>query len=58
MRSVNIDDLIEDRPSEGVFRVRRDVFRDPEIFELEMKHIFEGTWVFVGLESQIPRPQR
>lgn len=48
--------LIDDRPEEGVFRVNRRVFTDPAIFELEMKHIFEGGWVFLGLASQLPRP--
>ena len=27
---------------------------DPDIFEMEMKYIFEGGWVFLGLSSQIP----
>ncbi len=47
---------VQDRTDEGRFRVHRDIFRDPHVFELEMKHIFEATWVFVGLESQIPNP--
>ena len=47
---------VEDRVSEGDFAVSRDIFRDPGIFELEMKHIFESTWVFVGMASQVPRP--
>ncbi|NCT96095.1 MAG: Rieske 2Fe-2S domain-containing protein [Comamonadaceae bacterium] len=47
--------LIGDRTDEGWFDVHRDVFRDPSIFQLELQHIFEGTWVFVGLESQVPR---
>lgn len=47
--------LIGDRADEGWFDVHRDVFRDPAIFQLELEHIFEGTWVFVGLESQVPR---
>lgn len=38
----------------GIYRCRRDVFTDPDIFELEMKHIFEGNWVYVAHESQIP----
>lgn len=46
--------LIDDRPDEGVFRIHRDVFTDPDIFALEMKHLFEGGWVFLGLGSQIP----
>lgn len=47
---------VQDRASEGEFLVHRDVFRDPEIFELEMKHIFESTWVFLGLASQLKKP--
>jgi len=39
---------------EGTYRVARDIFTDPEIFELEMKHIFEGNWVYLAHESQIP----
>lgn len=38
----------------GVFRCRRDVFTNPELFELEMKHLFEGGWVYLAHESQIP----
>ena len=47
---------VDDRPDEGVFRVHRDVYSDPEIFELEMKYIFERTWNFLTLKSQIPKP--
>jgi phenylpropionate dioxygenase-like ring-hydroxylating dioxygenase large terminal subunit len=56
MTPADIDALIDDRPQDGAFRVHADVFRRRDIFELEMKHIFEGTWVFVGLECQIPNP--
>lgn len=48
--------LVADRPEQGEFSVHRDIFRDPEVFELEMIHIFEGTWVFLGLASQVPKP--
>jgi len=51
-----LNQLIVDRPETGEFSVHRDIFRDPEIFELEMKHVFEGTWVFIGLASQIAKP--
>lgn len=53
---LDVDALIDDRPDDHVFRVRRDVFRDPAVFEAEMTSIFEGTWVYVGLESQIAQP--
>ena len=56
MRPVDFDALIDDRPAEGVFRVSRRVFTDPDVFELEMRYIFEGGWVFLGLESQLPNP--
>ena len=38
----------------GIYRCRRDIFTDEDIFELEMKHIFEGNWVYLAHESQIP----
>jgi benzoate/toluate 1,2-dioxygenase alpha subunit len=49
-------DLVDDRPENGVFRVNRTLFRDPALFDLEMKHIFEGGWVFVGLATQAENP--
>ncbi len=48
--------LVDDRPAEHIFQINRRAFIDPEVYEAEMKHIFEATWVFVGLESQIPNP--
>ncbi len=52
----NIRLFVDDRPEDGVFRVHSDAFSDPEIFELEMKYIFERTWNFVTLESEIANP--
>jgi phenylpropionate dioxygenase-like ring-hydroxylating dioxygenase large terminal subunit len=51
--NTTVDGLLDDRPQEGVFAVNRKAFTDPHIFDLEMKHIFEATWMFVGLESQV-----
>ncbi len=47
--------LYEDQEG-GLFRVHRSAFLDEELFDLEMKHIFEGNWIFLGHESQIPDP--
>jgi len=47
---------VDDRPEEGVFRVHRAVFSDPELFELEQRYIFERTWQFLALESEVPHP--
>ena len=46
--------LLDDRVSDGVFAVNRDVYLDPELFELEMQHIFEASWLYLCHESQIP----
>ncbi len=48
--------LIDEQPEEGLFRINRRMFTDEDIFELEMKHIFEGSWVFIAHESQIASP--
>ena len=56
MKSFALRDLIDDRPQDGVFRVNRALFRDQALFELEMKHIFEGGWVFVGMATQAENP--
>ena len=47
---------IDDRPEHGVFRVHHKVFSDPELFELEQRYIFERTWQFLALESEVSRP--
>jgi len=54
--SFALDKLIDDRPQDGVFRVNRALFRDPDLFALEMKHVFEGGWVFIGLSTQAENP--
>ena len=51
-----LDGAIQDDPENGVFRCRRDIFTDEELFELEIKHIFEGNWIYMAHESQIPNP--
>ena len=37
-------------------RVHRNIYTDPEIFELEMESIFGKAWVYIGHESQVPKP--
>ncbi len=36
-------------------RVRREVYTEPQIFELEMQRIHERVWIYCGHESQIPK---
>lgn len=45
-----------DETQRGVFAVHRDIYRDPAIFELEMRYIFERSWVFLGIEDQVANP--
>ena len=33
-------------------QVHRDTYVSEEIYQLEMKHLFANTWVFVGHDSQ------
>lgn len=34
--------------------VHKSVYTDPELFELEMEHLFAATWIYVGHASQVP----
>ena len=44
------------RPAEGVYRIARDMFTEPELFDLEMELIFEKQWIYACHESEIPNP--
>ncbi|MFD2645024.1 benzoate 1,2-dioxygenase large subunit [Pseudomonas japonica] len=46
--------MLEDDRESGVYRCKREMFTDPRLFDLEMKHIFEGNWIYLAHESQIP----
>ena len=49
-----LDNALQDDKENGIYRCRRDIFTDPQLFDLEMKHIFESNWVYLAHESQIP----
>jgi benzoate/toluate 1,2-dioxygenase alpha subunit len=53
---LNPNELVVDRPDDGTFLVSRRLFNEAELFELEMKYIFENTWLFLCHEGQIPNP--
>jgi p-cumate 2,3-dioxygenase alpha subunit len=52
--AARIEDLIDDRSAEGVFRVRRSAMTSPEIFELERERIFSHTWLYLGHDEEVP----
>jgi len=45
--------LVEDAGN-GLYRCDRSIFTDPALFDLEMEHIFEGNWIYLAHESQLP----
>jgi benzoate/toluate 1,2-dioxygenase alpha subunit len=53
---MDVTRFVDDRPEDGVFRVNRAIFTDAAVFEAEMARLFEGGWVFLGLESQAAQP--
>jgi len=55
-RSSKSCDVIDDRPDAQVFRVRRDIFSDSELFEQELRTLFEQGWIYLAHESQLPNP--
>ena len=34
--------------------VHRDVYLSQEVFDLEMRHLWRNTWLYVGHDSQVP----
>ena len=36
--------------------VHRDVYTNPEIFQLEMERLWARTWIYIGHTSQVPNP--
>src|ERR671930_2229978 len=49
---LSYDDLVVARPD--TFQVHTDAYMDRDVFEAELRNIFERTWVYVGHESEIP----
>ncbi|MBH1968570.1 MAG: Rieske 2Fe-2S domain-containing protein, partial [Pseudomonadales bacterium] len=54
LRPEYLHSLLEDNPEQGIYRCKREMFTDPRLFDLEMEHIFEGNWLYLAHESQIP----
>jgi benzoate/toluate 1,2-dioxygenase alpha subunit/2,4,5-trichlorophenoxyacetic acid oxygenase 1 len=52
----DLDKLLDDRINDGVFRVHPESFTDPAVFDLEISRVFETTWLFLGLESEVANP--
>jgi benzoate/toluate 1,2-dioxygenase subunit alpha len=48
-----VKSMIIHDPKNGQYKYKREMFTNEELFELEMKHIWEGNWVYLAHESQI-----
>ena len=44
-----------DKPGE-TFKVHRSIYTDPDIYEAELKHIYEGNWIYIAHDSELPNP--
>jgi phenylpropionate dioxygenase-like ring-hydroxylating dioxygenase large terminal subunit len=49
-------DWVAEDISAGTFRVQRSALVDEAVFQREMESIFERCWLYVGHESEIPKP--
>lgn len=47
------DTLVHDDRETGLFRVHRSAMVSPEVFELEMRRIFDRCWLYVGHDSEL-----
>ena len=56
MEQTALDNLVLDNREDGVFRVHRSVFTDPQIMALEQRRVFEQCWLYAGHASEIPQP--
>ena len=56
MDADRISKLLLEDVGQGQYGIAREAFTDPELFELEMEHIFEQGWIYLAHESQIPLP--
>ncbi len=50
------DRYIDDDAKSGLFRVRREAFLDPDLFESERERIFDRSWLYLGHESEVAAP--
>lgn len=46
--------LVIDNRKDGLFRVNRRAFVDPQILSLERERIFDRCWIYAGHESEVP----
>ncbi|RLA13794.1 MAG: hypothetical protein DRQ60_07230, partial [Gammaproteobacteria bacterium] len=53
MKPENIKWRVVDKPGE-TFKVHRSIYTDPDIYQTELEQIFEGNWIYIAHDSQLP----
>ena len=53
---MDVSHLVVEDAAGGTFRIHRSAMTSPEILELERKHIFDRSWLYVGHDSEVPNP--
>jgi len=56
MRAEELPKMLVDDPKNAQFQVSRRVFTEQAILDQELERIFEGSWVYLAHESQLPAP--
>jgi len=51
---LSLADLVRD--TRDTFEINTDIYTSSDVFDAEMRNIFERGWVFVAHESQVPEP--
>ena len=53
---IDFASFVEHQPELGTARIKRQALISPEIFDMEMRYIFEANWIYLCHDSQIPKP--
>lgn len=56
MDSMEREEYIRDDRVNGLFRVSRRAFTDPEILETERREVFDRSWLYAGHVTETPTP--
>lgn len=53
---IDFSSFVDYNAASSEARIKRVALTSPEIFDMEMRYIFEGNWIYLCHESQIPEP--
>jgi hypothetical protein len=53
---MDVSKLIDDDVSSGTFRIHRSTMTSKEIMSLELERIYAPSWLYIGHDSEVPKP--